>query len=304
MSHAEPDVRRITPRASDWVSVPFAGGAFDTGSRAATPLVEGVIRTSYDMLFVTLTGGARHLEVRTDCGHRFQGPEIMGAVSFVPAGCERRFVLHDVRSRWASISLPAGLSARLWLETRSRPGHAFTNERHPFVLAAVAECARLHRLDGGFEPAYAESMAAAIVQYLGRRNGHSPDGRSVRGLTDQQMRVVRDYVQAHLDVPITASALAAAAGVSTGHFFRAFRATAGMTPLAYIQQSRVGRAAEMIAREGASVTEAALGVGFSNLGHFTRVFARMTGVLPSRYRDSCGTEFPVQQRDAGGTRQD
>lgn len=278
------DIRRITPGASDWVHAPFAAGAFDTASRSATPVVEGIIRTPRDMLFVTLTGGARHLEVRTDCGHRFQGPEVMGAVTFVPANCERRFVLRDVRSRWASISLPANLFVKLWPETAAPALAAFTNERHPFVLAAVAECARLQRQDGGFDTAYAESMAAAFVQYLHRRGGVSQADRSVGRLTELQMRRVRDYVHANLASPIAVSALAAVAGVSTGHFFRTFRETTGMTPLAWLQRVRVGRAAEMLERDGVSVTEAALRVGFSNFGHFARVFTRLTGILPSDYR--------------------
>jgi AraC family transcriptional regulator len=290
MPNAEPDIRRITPRASDWASAPFATGAFDTGSRPATPLVEGIIRTSHDMLFVTLTGGARQLEVRTDCGHRFDGPETTGAVSFVPAGCERRFVLQDVRSRWASISLPAGFAARLRPEMPVRPIRAFTNESHPFVLAAVAECARLHRLYGGFDPAYAESMAAALVQYLSRRDGRRPDERPASRLTDRQLRAVRDHIHAHLAGPIPVSTLAMVAGVSTGHFFRAFRATTGMTPLAYLQRTRIGRAAEMLAHEGSSVTDAALQVGFSNLGHFTRIFTRVIGIRPSDYRRLGDTE--------------
>jgi len=288
MPNTESDIRQITPRASDWVSVPFAGGAFDTASRDATPLVEGIIRTSHDMLFITLSGGARQLDVRTECGHRFQGPETMGAVSFVPADCERRFVLRDVRSRWASISLPAGLFARLWPDVPTPSAQTFTNERHPFVHAAVAECARLQRQDGGFDAIYAESMAAALAHYLSRRSGISPTDHPGVRLTTLQVRRVRDYIHANLGAPIAVSELAAIAGVSTGHFFRAFRATMGVTPLAYLQQVRVGRAAEILEHEVASVTEAALRVGFSNFGHFTRIFTRITGVRPSEYRRQAG----------------
>ncbi|MGK6353892.1 helix-turn-helix domain-containing protein [Sphingomonas sp. DT-207] len=57
-----------------------------------------------------------------------------------------------------------------------------------------------------------------------------------------------------------------------------------MTPLACLQRTRIARAAEMLEHEATSVTEAALRVDFSNLGHFTRVFVRITGILPSDYR--------------------
>ncbi|WP_436826155.1 hypothetical protein [Sphingomonas sp. DT-207] len=159
------------------------------------------------------------MEVRTECGHRFQGPETLGAVSFVPANCERRFVLRDVRSRWASISLPPGLFARLWPDVPAPSAQAFTNERHPFVLAALTECVRLQRQDGGFDLPYAESMAAALVHYLSRRSGVLPTYHRVGRLTELQMRRVLDYIDANLGGPISISAVAGVAGVSTGHFF-------------------------------------------------------------------------------------
>ncbi|WP_423603287.1 helix-turn-helix domain-containing protein [Sphingomonas sp. MS122] len=287
MEDAGPDMRLIQPYADDWTSVRFGNGSFDTASRELTPVVEGLIRTSQDMLYVTLSGSARHLEVHTVCGHRYQGPERAGAVSFIPAGCERRLVLQDVRSRWASISLPPQLTAMLWPEDRpaARPA-PFTNAHHPFIATAVAECARLHRVDGVFDPAYAETLSAAIVHYLTRADGAAarPGGGRSAGLSPRQMRTVRAYVEAHLDQPISVSTLAASIGISAGHFFRAFRSTAGMTPLAYLQKTRMARAMEMLERGDASITEVALSVGFSNLGHFSRLFARSTGRLPSAYR--------------------
>ncbi|MGK6353848.1 helix-turn-helix domain-containing protein [Sphingomonas sp. DT-207] len=288
MEAAGTDIRLIQPYASDWTSARFGNGNFDTASRERTPVVEGLIRTSQDMLYVTLSGSARHLEVHTACGHRYQGPELAGAVSFIPAGCERRLVLQDVRSRWASISLPPQLAATLWPEGRpaASPG-PFTNAHHPFIAAAVAECTRLHRMDGAFDPAYAETISAALVHYLARADGAAPRPASRgRRLSRLQLRVVREYVEAHLDQPISVSSLAATVGLSTGHFFRAFRSATGMTPLAYLQRTRMAQAMVMLERGEASITEVALSVGFSNIGHFSRLFARSTGRLPSAYRQS------------------
>jgi AraC family transcriptional regulator len=73
-------------------------------------------------------------------------------------------------------------------------------------------------------------------------------------------------------------------GVSAGHLHRAFRATAGVTPLDYINEKRIRRAAAMLVQEQVPITELALRVGFSSPGHFARTFRRVTGVSPSAYR--------------------
>jgi hypothetical protein len=99
-------VRRVEPLASNWRSACWSAGSFDTGRRSATDVVEGLIRTPHHMLLVNIRGGAEHLTVATDCGHRYEGPDRPGAVSFVPGNCERRlrcsvFDPNGPRSRFA-----------------------------------------------------------------------------------------------------------------------------------------------------------------------------------------------------------
>jgi AraC-like DNA-binding protein len=91
----------------------------------------------------------------------------------------------------------------------------------------------------------------------------------------------------------------AAAGVPMRRFFRAFRATTGLTPIAFIQSARVQRAIELFETEGAGVTEAAIRVGYSNLGYFTRIFARATGLTPSAYRRVTAGAPTADRRDPG-----
>jgi len=68
------------------------------------------------------------------------------------------------------------------------------------------------------------------------------------------------------------------------HFIRAFKATTGMTPHAFLTDLRIARAAEQLKTRGLSITEVALACGFSSPGHFSTVFRRIVGVTPSKYR--------------------
>lgn len=97
------DLRRFEPLASGWRRHAFSGGSFDTAFRPATAVVEGSIRLHHPTIIAVLEGGSESVEIASECGHRHQGMDFAGAVSFVPAGCGRRIRMQGVRSRWASL---------------------------------------------------------------------------------------------------------------------------------------------------------------------------------------------------------
>jgi AraC family transcriptional regulator len=282
--------RRVEPLAIEWCNFTWNGGAFDAGRRDFTKEVEGLIVLPHDLVLVTLSGGARRLEVTTDCGHRYAGNDFPGAVSFVPANCGRRLKMHDVDAEWATISLRPDLL---------RNGHhglggnhpvdvpAFTNVHDPFVSGLVAEIARLFAAHGRLESVYCETMAAALAQYLPHRYGKA-------GVTIQpadlrlplwRVRRITDYVEAHLGETIHVADLARTIDLSVGHFHRALRATLGVTPLEFVTHRRIERARRLLATASTSITELSLRVGFASPNHFARLFRRATGLSPSEYRN-------------------
>jgi AraC family transcriptional regulator len=85
---------------------------------------------------------------------------------------------------------------------------------------------------------------------------------------------------------ITLDALAAAVNLSPYHFARAFRATTGMTPHAFVTEQRLIVARDLLLRGDASVTEVAFSVGFSNVSHFRRLFRQRYGLTPAGLRQA------------------
>jgi AraC family transcriptional regulator len=276
--------RRIEPFPVGWRSACWVTGVFDTARRPDTALAQGTIRTPQHILLVTIRGGAERIEVATDTGHRYDGPDRPGAVSFVPAHCERRLRMHHVRSEWASIALPPELLDDVAERRIVLP--AFTNVDDGFLWGAVSELWRLLHADGTLEPAYGETMSHALAQYLVRRYGEVSPGAqpAPMKLTPWQLRRVAAFVEAHLGEEIRIADLAAQAGVSAGHFHRAFRTSTGKTPLAYVNEARVARAAAILATESMPVAALALRVGFLSASHFARIFRRATGRSPSLLR--------------------
>ena len=100
---------------------------------------------------------------------------------------------------------------------------------------------------------------------------------------------------------VAAEDLAAAAGVSAGHLFRAFRTAYGCGPTHALELIRLSRAATALQRSNAPLAAVARQCGFANAYHLSRRFSRAYGVPPGRYRrdDEIDPSAPL---DAAGLR--
>lgn len=261
-------------RRRDWT-----GGSFETAHRPMTALVEGEIQSPRHLVMVTLRGGADRHEIWADGGHHYDGPDRPGSASFLPAGSERRLRLHNVAWRWAAVALLPDEAVAL--ET-IRPVSGVEDR---FLFGLLSELERLDALDGGLDATYCDTMSLAVSHYVARRFGTGPaEKEGVPALPAWRLRRVTDYVDARLAEPIRVAELARCADLSAGHFHRAFRATTGRTPLAFVQHRRVDAAMQLLAKGEASILGIALEVGFVSPGHFARVFRAATGQTPSEFR--------------------
>lgn len=96
---------------------------------------------------------------------------------------------------------------------------------------------------------------------------------------DPRIRAVLRLIETRYAEALTVDDLARAAGVSRFHMSRLFRDELGMSPYQYLLRIRLERARELIAT-GQRVTDAALSVGFSDLGRFARAFRTRYGHNP------------------------
>jgi AraC family transcriptional regulator len=120
-----------------------------------------------------------------------------------------------------------------------------------------------------------------LMEYGGQRLPPAPGHTR---LTRVQVGRVADLVAAHLSGGLTLDRLAAETHLSPHHFARAFKATVGQAPYAYVTARRMDRARLLLATTGLGVAEVANAVGFANLSHFRRVFKAHAGTGPAAYR--------------------
>lgn len=95
---------------------------------------------------------------------------------------------------------------------------------------------------------------------------------------------MQDYVEAHLNDPITLSELSDAAGYTYAHASRVFKELAGISPIDYLRARRLSRAAMQLRDLPGRILDVALETAFDSHEGFTRAFTRYFGFTPEYYR--------------------
>lgn len=99
----------------------------------------------------------------------------------------------------------------------------------------------------------------------------------------QRIAAALRYLDEHFLEQPSLATLAAAAGLSEGHFDRLFHRWAGLTPKRYLQQLTL-EAARLELDRGASVIAAAWAAGLSGAGRLHDLFVVAEGTTPGEYR--------------------
>ncbi len=106
------------------------------------------------------------------------------------------------------------------------------------------------------------------------------------------------YVQQNFGRRIYSGVVARLCSLSTTHFSRAFKQAFTITFQEFLLRYRIAEACRQLRVPGASISDIAYGVGFSDASYFTRVFRRYVGASPSEYcslLDTTDNEVWLQQ---------
>ena len=78
--------------------------------------------------------------------------------------------------------------------------------------------------------------------------------------------------------------LAREAGVHPCHFIRTFRRHVGVRPGQFLHQVRIARACALLMNRALTLADIADATGFADQSHFGRIFRRVMGTTPARWR--------------------
>jgi AraC-like DNA-binding protein len=145
------------------------------------------------------------------------------------------------------------------------------------VAASMGDILRCLELDalhaGGAE---ASGLAWKLMTLLAADRRQSPRAEPVER--------AKTWIAEHLDHPLTVDGVAEVVGLSPSRLLVLFRESTGGGVIAYQTSLRMVRARQLLDGSTAPVSEIASHLGYSDPYYFSRIFRRVHGMSPSRYR--------------------
>jgi AraC family transcriptional regulator len=252
-----------------------------------------------DISLVLFAGGAMHIE-RRQAGGPWRGADLHHGEMILNAGGGPSYEV-----RWKSLTSAPTQTLHLHLSTSmfARTAQEIAGVeparlklvgrsglRDPLLTQIGLELWRELEQPGPGGELYVQTAAQMLAVHLLRQYTAVGDalGAAVKdpaqGLTHQQTRRVLDYVQAHLDQPLSLEALAQQTGYNPYHFTRLFRRAMGESPHQFVLRLRVEQAQRLLAETSLPLAEIAAACGFAHQSHLTQVFKRYLGLTPRAYR--------------------
>ena len=136
--------------------------------------------------------------------------------------------------------------------------------------------------------ALTRAFMTQCVVYLLRHLSEQSDGRLpwITGLEDPNLTRAVDLIFEQPEAAHTVDSLSDVAIMSRSVFAQRFRAAFGCTPISFLHDIRLRRAAELLRQRGdMSIKQVAHRVGFNSRSHFSLAFKDHFGMSPAAFRE-------------------
>ena len=110
--------------------------------------------------------------------------------------------------------------------------------------------------------------------------------KSAGNISDEKFKIITQYISEHFTEELTLDKLSRMFGYDRSYFCRTFKSVTGLSPINYINISRLEKAKNMLSQSDTKISEISLLCGFSDPNYFSRCFKRQFGISPGAYRSS------------------
>ncbi|MCA0985267.1 AraC family transcriptional regulator [Halobacillus yeomjeoni] len=194
-----------------------------------------------------------------------------------------RYFLPEKSDGWEFIylTLYGDVVGDYWNEIQEDIGHILNFEPdsepvtfllHLLDLAASRQISNAHLASG-----YAYQFTMELMKYcqnIDRKLSSWPEP-----ITQAAM-----YARNHYAEEIGPDEMALASGMSRYHFTRQFKEITHMTPIQYLTDIRIQKAKELLQNTKYSSEDIAQLIGYNNANYFNKVFKKVVGISPGKYR--------------------
>jgi two-component system, response regulator YesN len=155
------------------------------------------------------------------------------------------------------------------------------------LVAVMEEAVRLAGL-------YAQGRPAGYFRPAGPENAQVRDGEERGEGGDNRMTQVAssilDYIRGNYMKEISMQDAARAMNYSDAYFCKLFKQCFDQNFTTYLTHFRMNEAKRLLQNQEMNVKDVSALVGYSDSNYFSKVFKRITGMIPSEFRDSQFTQ--------------
>lgn len=152
------------------------------------------------------------------------------------------------------------------------------------------EAVQHHAFDYLLKPIKEEDLSRVMTSLLsemdeGEASDEMDDGERPHAY-DRMIDNVISEIREHYMEDISLTSLSAKYNISMGHLSKMIKESLSVNFSDYIASLRIQRAKELLRDDRLSIQEIAEIVGYNDYFYFTKVFKRVEGISPSKYRKS------------------
>lgn len=101
------------------------------------------------------------------------------------------------------------------------------------------------------------------------------------------------YMRENIERRITLNDVITYVGYSASHFSSKFKEATGSSPLAYFNRLKIEYACHLLLVTDIHINQICYKLGFEDSLYFSRLFSKIMGVSPRKYRETCGLKINI-----------
>lgn len=152
------------------------------------------------------------------------------------------------------------------------------------VLAAINDMRAMGKGDFQYELRCLSLLCQIWARTAERMIRENSAGQIKSRGFDGQVKKLLSYIHEHYQEKVTLERLSSFTGISRSECFRRFRQYTGTTPILYLNDYRLSKAAALLRGTDQSITEICYACGFSDTSYFVRRFREKFHLPPRKYR--------------------
>lgn len=146
----------------------------------------------------------------------------------------------------------------------------------------IANCLEyLENLHGEPSQLRLNSYLLQVLSVIEKKCQHTPIKTTASDLVERAIR----YIEYNYMNKISTSQIAEYLSIDRSHFYRIFKKATGSAPEQYVMCYRVQKAKDFLKNSNYSITEIASFVGVPDIYYFSKMFKKIIGTSPTKYRN-------------------